>query len=227
MWNLSYSGQVDPSSSSLELLKAGAPRPLLSRSAEKHLGPRHVEVLDQLEDMFQTGGVASFTIAELAAGVGCSRRTLYELAPSKDQLVLVVLDRLLHKKGRASLTKIKDSDPVVDQLRAYITGGVHIHLNASVFDDLAEDPAGLRMIDTHYRYVMTVIERLVTLGIERGELPGDLNPPLVAAVLAGASQYLSQPEILSVVARDEADALNQLLDLLAPGLTSHTASPIQ
>jgi AcrR family transcriptional regulator len=211
----------------LELLTAGAPRPLLSRSAEKRLGHRHVEVLDQLEEMFQTDGVASFTIAELAAGVGCSRRTLYELAPSKDQLVLVVLDRLLHKKGRASLAKIKETDPIVEQLRAYITGGVHIHLNASVFDDMAEDPAGLRVIDTHYRYVMTVLERLVALGIERGELASHLNPALIAAILAGASQYLSQPEILSLVAQDEADALHQLLDLLAPALNAETVTPIQ
>jgi AcrR family transcriptional regulator len=184
-------------------------------------------VLDQLEDMFQTDGVASFTIAELAAGVGCSRRTLYELAPSKDQLVLVVLDRLLHKKGRASLAQISESDSIVDQLRAYVTGGVHIHLNASVFDDLADDAAGLRMIDTHYRFVMKVIERLVAMGIESGELPGDVNPALVAAVLAGASQYLSQPEILSQVARDEADALHQLVDLLAPALKTEAAPPIQ
>ena len=199
----------------------------MSRTAEKRLGHRHIEVLDQLEEMFQTGGVASFTIAELAAGVGCSRRTLYELTPSKDQLVLVVLDRLLHRKGRASLAKIKESDPIIDQLRAYITGGVHIHLNASVFDDMAEDPAGLRMIDTHYRYVMTVLERLVALGIERGELSSHVNPALIAAILAGASQYLSQPEILSLVARDEADALHQLLDLLAPALNAETATPIQ
>ena len=35
------------------------------------------------------------TVAQLAASVGCSRRTLYELAPSKDSLVLIVLDRFL------------------------------------------------------------------------------------------------------------------------------------
>ena len=78
------------------------PRPLLSQRAEERLGPRHRQVLDQLEQLFLEEGFAGISVRELAANVGCSRRTLYELAPSKDELVLVVLDRFLHRVGRTA-----------------------------------------------------------------------------------------------------------------------------
>ena len=52
-----------------DLLRAGAPRPLLSRTAEARLGPRHHEILEQLESFFMERGFASFTIADLAAEV--------------------------------------------------------------------------------------------------------------------------------------------------------------
>lgn len=199
-------------------LSAGAPRQLLPRATEKRMGQRHVEVLDQLEEILQTRGFAEFTIAELASGVGCSRRTLYELASSKDQLVQVVLDRLLHKKGRAALAAIDPSDQAVDQLRAYLRGSTKIHLNASVFDDLAEDAPGRLLLDSHYRFVMTVIERIVLQGIQKGEIPASVNAALVAAVLATSTQFVSRPEILDQVAADEHDAIDQVVDLLVPAL---------
>ncbi len=202
-------------------LSDGAPRQLLPRAAEQRMGERHIQVLDQLEDIFQTRGFARFTIAELAAGVGCSRRTLYELASSKDQLVQVVLDRLLHKKGRAALAAVDPNDVAVDQLRSYLRGSTEIHLQASVFDDLAEDAPGRLLVDSHYRFVMTVVERIVNDGIRKGQISDAVNAPLVAAVLATSTQYVSRPEILEAVAVDEHDAIDQVVDLLVPALRSN------
>ena len=56
--------------------------------------------------------------------MGCSRRTLYELAPSKEQLQLVVLDRLLQRIGRQALAAVALDGPVIDQLRQYVTSGI-------------------------------------------------------------------------------------------------------
>ena len=49
------------------------PRPLLSQRAEERLGPRHRQVLDQLEQLFLEEGFAGISVRELAANVGCSR----------------------------------------------------------------------------------------------------------------------------------------------------------
>ena len=109
------------------------PRPLLSQRAEERLGPRHREVLDDLESLFLRDGFSGFSVRELAAHVGCSRRTLYELAPSKDELVLIVFDRFLHRVGRAALDSIDETTPFADQIRSYFRGGMELQRISQVF----------------------------------------------------------------------------------------------
>ncbi len=198
-------------------LLQGAPRPLLSRTAEERLGFRHREILDQLESVFMEQGFASATIAEIAAVVGCSRRTLYEIAASKEQLVLTVLDRFLHKKGRAALDAIDPDETLVDQLRHYIQGGLEFHLERSLFVDLADDAPARRLLDRHFRFVMTVIQRLVSLGIDNGDFR-PVNPSVVAAAVAGSTLFVSQPDISEDIGLGPRETVDQLLDYLLAAL---------
>ncbi len=198
-------------------LSAGAPRPLLSRTAEARLGPRRRQVLDELEALFCTHGLVGWTIGDLAAAVGCSRRTLYELAPSKEELVLVVIDRLLHKKERSSLEAIDSTDTYERQLRDYVTGGVAFDLRPTLVRDLADDAPARRLVDRHYRFAMSVVERLVVQGMRVGEFR-PVNPALVAATIAGTGLYLGHPEVAEQIALSSEDAANQLLDLVLPAL---------
>ena len=67
-----------------------APKRRLSREAEEALTPRQFEVLEDLEAWVLRGGIADVTMAEIAKEMGCSLRTLYGIAPSKDELVLTI-----------------------------------------------------------------------------------------------------------------------------------------
>lgn len=213
------SGEAAPADpgTRLEALRAGAPRPLLSRSAEARLGSRHREVLDNLESMFLERGFSAFTIGDLAAGVGCSRRTLYELAPSKDHLVLLVLDRYLHRTGRSALASIIADSPVIDQIRQYMKGGADFALKAVLYDDLADEPAARRLLDRHFRFSIEVTARLVERGVQLGQLRL-VNPWVVAATIAGSSIYMVQPETIEDIGLPRAEIIDQMLDVVLPGL---------
>ncbi|MGZ0184950.1 MAG: TetR/AcrR family transcriptional regulator, partial [Acidimicrobiales bacterium] len=97
-----------------------APRPVLDRDREARLTERQREVLDRLGTLFDDG-FADLTMADIAANVGCSLRTLYDLAPSRDELVLTVIDRNLRRIGRGAISAIQpDLDPLV-AIRSYLT----------------------------------------------------------------------------------------------------------
>lgn len=196
------------------------PRPLLSQRAEQRLGPRHREVLDELESLFLQEGFSGFSVRELAAHVGCSRRTLYELAPSKDELVLIVFDRFLHRVGRAAIDAIDESTSLSAQIRSYFLGGLELQRISQVFgEDLADDPPARRLFDRHYAYVMAVVEELVGRGIAAGEFR-PVTPRVVAGVLAGGAQLLSQPQVLAGSGIELAAATDELLDLVTRSLGS-------
>lgn len=190
------------------------PRPLLSQRAEAQLGPRHREVLDELESLFLREGFSGLSVRELAAHVGCSRRTLYEVAPSKDELVLIVLDRFLHRVGRDALEAIDTSRSFADQITAYFLGGVELQRLTAVFgEDLADDAAARRLFDRHYGYVMAVTEQLVTDGVAAGEFR-PVEPAVVAGVLAGTGMFFHQPDVQSDSGLDLQHAIDGALELV-------------
>ncbi len=190
------------------------PRPLLSQRAESQLGPRHREVLDELEALFLREGFSGFSVRELAAHVGCSRRTLYEVAPSKDELVLIVFDRFLHRVGRAALDAIDTTRSYSSQITSYFLGGIELQRLSHVFgEDLADDAAARRLFDRHYGYVMAVTEQLVADGVEAGEFR-QVDPAIVAGVLAGAGQFFNQPDVLSDTGLDLERAIAGALDIV-------------
>lgn len=204
----------------VELMRSGAPRPLLSRTAEARLGVRHREVLDQLENLFRESGFAAYTIGDLAKAVGCSRRTLYELASSKNELVLMVLDRFLHRMGRTALRAVDANAPLIAQLRQYILGGIEFQMYAPLFDDLADEAPARRLIDRHYRYVMSVLERMIAHGVDSGEFNA-VTPSVVAATITGSSLYLMQPDVVEDTGLGVEALIGEMLDVTLASLPLH------
>src|SRR5512142_1001170 len=90
-------------------------------SAGLELSDRQEELLGELERIILDEGFRRLTVESLAKRLQCSRRTLYELAPSKDELVLLVLDRLLRRMGHKAMEQVRALDDPADRLQAYMT----------------------------------------------------------------------------------------------------------
>lgn len=198
-------------------LLVGTPRPLLSNRQERALGARHREVLDGLESLLLEGALAGSTIGALAARLECSRRTLYELAPSKERLFLVVLDRFMHRIGREAIDAIDTSAPPATQLRQYVTANVRYAFRASAYDDLSDVPGARRLLDRHLHFAASVIERLVATGIERGSFR-EVEPSVVASLLVAGTVHLADPDVAADRTLSLEDALGELVDLCLQGL---------
>jgi len=194
------------------------PRPLISARAEAALSPRSRVALDQLEDLFLAEGFSRFTVRDLAARLRCSLRTLYEIAPSKQQLVLVVLDRFLHRVGRGALAAIDPNAPVAERIRAYFRGGAELQRWTVAFAaDAAGEPEMQRLLDRHFAYVGIVVERFVAEGVSRGEMK-PVDPGIASAVLSGAASYVTRPDVGAVIG--SGDAVDQLIDIVLYGLAA-------
>lgn len=198
-------------------LLVGAPRPLLSRRAEAALGTRHRSVLDGLEQLLGDGQLADLTIGELASTLECSRRTLYELAPSKEQLFVLVVDRVMHRIGETALAAIDFEAPAAVQLRQYATASIGYVFRSTTADDLAEVPGARRILDAHYRFAATLLERIVATGIDRGEFRR-VDSSVAATTILAAAVRLSNPEVAEDLGVPLEESLGEMLDLVLGGL---------
>jgi AcrR family transcriptional regulator len=198
------------------------PRPRLTRQRERELTERQRELLDELEALV-AGGFAELTMADLASRLSCSLRTLYALAPSRDELVLLVVDRSLWRIGRAAREAIAVPVAPLDAIRAYLDAA-NIAVSgwsAAFARDLAAVPAAQQLEDAHNEYLFAVTRTLLDLAVERGEVrPVDTGA--VARVLAGLGRFFSRPEVIPTLRSSPKAAADDVVDLILGGLRTRT-----
>jgi AcrR family transcriptional regulator len=192
-----------------------APKPLLSAEAERALSARQLEVLDELERKLPAESLGDLTMAEIASRMGCSLRTLYGIAPSKDELLLTVADRRLHRVGRAAIEKLDTSMPALDALRAYLRAANEaVQPESSTLSaDFARVAGAGRIIDAHESYLMAVTQSLLDRAVAEGAI-APVDTAAVAHVLGGLGREFARPDVAEITRaspKETADALSELI----------------
>ena len=102
----------------------------------RNLGKRHVEVMDELERMLDQG--ESFaTMSEVAKTLKISLRTLYEIAPSKEEQYITAFIKSLLDDAKSN-NEIQDIDT---QATAMLLGGLGRYFQAkTLLKDLKQTP---------------------------------------------------------------------------------------
>ena len=197
-----------------------APRPVLDRDREARLTGRQREVLDQLGTLFDDG-FADLTMADIAANVGCSLRTLYDLAPSRDELVLTVIDRNLRRIGRRAISAVQpDLDPLA-VIRSYLmAANLAVAATTPAFArDQAATPATHRLVTAHSDYLVAITRTLLDLAVELGNI-APTDTAAVARVVAGLGAMFALPENLETIDSTPKEAADAMVDVILRGLTT-------
>lgn len=139
------------------------------------LGPaspsrRAEQLLDELEEIFLGEGFHHLSIAELATRLRTSRRTFYELAPSRDELVLVVLDRIFQRMGRQAHDEVAGIADPLDRVEVYLSSALPElrRMSERFSDDLDRQPSAQRLFADHVRYGTAVVGDMVQAAIDSG-----------------------------------------------------------
>jgi len=199
----------------LPLAGVRAPKPLLAPDAERRLTARQRELLDDLEKLVSSEGMSELTMAEIAAEVNCSLRTLYGIAPSKEELVLAVVDRRLHRIGRKAIGSLKPALAPLDALRAYLKAANEaVQPETVAFSrEFGAVPGAQRLLDGHEDYVMAVTQNLLDRAVAEKQIPA-VDTGAVAHVLGGLGREFSRPEVAEVArapAKATADAIAEII----------------
>ena len=192
-----------------------APKPLLSAEIERQLGARQLELLDELEEKLLGEGLADLTMAEIAARLSCSLRTLYGIAPSKDELLLTIVDRRLRCIGRAAIEALRASMRPLDALRTYLqTANAAVQPEALALSaDLAKVAGAGRLFDAHESYLTAVTQSLLDRAVAEGEI-APVDTAAVAHVLAGLGREFARPEVAEIAQaspKETADAISEVI----------------
>ena len=152
---------------------------------------KHIQVIEEFEELVEIG-ISGLTMADIAAKLKVSLRTLYEIAPSKEHLITATINRVLTNIGQEASASIKGIQSPLSKLKMYIEiGYAAVGPRIKKFStDLSKVRGVEEMLDYHRDYFVARIEELLDEAIEYNEIE-DTDTHVVAIALGGFPVLLS------------------------------------
>jgi AcrR family transcriptional regulator len=181
-------------------------------------------LLDELERMFLADGFAHLSVADLAGRLGVSRSTLYRLAKGKQELVELVIDRMLGRLGASGRAAVENAADPAARVAAWLSNEVTAaRYGGERFGrDLAANPGTRAVCDRHQAVGMTVLEGLIEDGVRSGGFR-PVRSALVVQVAGAAHARLRDPGVLAGLGVTHAEAIGELAGLLLYGMAGRGA----
>ncbi|MGE4425394.1 MAG: TetR/AcrR family transcriptional regulator [Solirubrobacteraceae bacterium] len=199
-------------------------RTSLDLAIEHPFPPRQQEILDELERTFIRHGL-NVTVGELAKAARCSRRTLYELATSKEELFLLVFDRRMRRLQKASRqAAARETEPVARMREFLATAVVTFEPLSDAFIAAVKDlPQADWLWRFHVNQVRDLIIEIIEGGVER-RLFRPVHASLMADVVISSTFRVIDPDVLKANGISSAEALHELYTFFGAGLEERSAS---
>ena len=181
---------------------------------------RGAELLDALEEMMLRDGFADLGVSEIAMRLSCSKRTLYELAPSKRELVLLVLERFFarirHHAGLACDTA-RDTE---QGIYAYLQAGVRAaeRLSPTTVADIHRWPPARALWQEHVKLRVAGLSHLIDSGTREGVFR-KIPPAFVAEMVFASINRLREPDFYDSTDLTISEAFDELYNMLLAAMT--------
>ncbi|MRR10254.1 TetR/AcrR family transcriptional regulator [bacterium] len=159
-------------------------------------------ILEVAGGIFFSRGFAKVTVDEIAAGLGISKKTLYQHFAGKDQLLQAVVRGMINDVA-TEVEAIVDDERAdfIDQLiglMRLMTARVS-RLSKQFADDMQRHAPDLWREVERFRYqkVMANFGRLVRKGQAAGAIRRDVDPELLTVIFTATIQGVVNPQTLA------------------------------
>ncbi|MGD9601143.1 MAG: TetR/AcrR family transcriptional regulator [Gammaproteobacteria bacterium] len=185
-----------------------------------HPGPRALALLPMIEEIILHEGFSRLSVSELAERLCCSKRTLYELAPSKNELVLRILNAFFLRIRTDASTAAAAQSSSQQGLHDYLQVGVRAaqRLSQVTVTDIQQWAPALEVWRDHVRLRVQGFCVLLEQGIRAGEFR-NVRPVLVAEIVFASLSRILQPEFYSTTRISISEAFHEYYALLMAAIT--------
>jgi AcrR family transcriptional regulator len=184
----------------------------------KPISQKHNQVIDKLELMLEKG-IPDHTMSELAAKLKVSLRTLYEIAPSKDHLIRLTVNRILIRLGKEAIATITDIKSPIDKLKKYLS-----HANQAVgpkfkvyLQNLNDNDKSKKMIDYHEDYITSFTKELLDEAIAQKEIK-KIDTQALALLLGGIGRDFAKDSNIKKLSDTPEKSANSITEIILNGI---------
>ena len=179
---------------------------------------RHHEIIDALERLLEQG-VPELTMSEIAKKLKISLRTLYEIAPSRDKLILMTMDNILKKLGKFAMDSVEDIDSPINKLEKYL-----FIVNQAVgpkFDrfliDMEKINGSKTTADYHENFIKNFIKKLLEEAIEKKEIKS-IDVKAFSILLGGIGREFFKEKNKNSINLTPEESANSITSIILNGI---------
>jgi AcrR family transcriptional regulator len=184
-------------------------------------------VLDVVEAVFLREGIRAVRIGQLAEEASCSRSTLYELAASKEDLLLLVLDRMMRRIMRRGAHAIDEAAGPLERVRAMLTSGAldFAALGPRFLEAVRQHPQSRLLFDRRIAEGRDALEALIEDTVRSGHFR-PVNAAVVAEAIVAVVLRFTSPDFVRSTRVSSNTGLTELVDVLLDGMRPRAGAAV-
>lgn len=186
------------------------------------------EFLDTLTNLFLADGVKRLTVGEIAALLRCSRRRLYDIAQTKEEIFCAMVQRFFQSVLDEGEALIQVEPNLTEAIAAYLGVGVQAgsRLGVQCLKDIEESEATRSIFDTYQHARIFKLSQLIDEGVRQGVFV-PCHGLLVAEAILGGAMRLRRPAFLAQADLTIEAAFAEFYRLFLGGLLVDVAAPTE
>lgn len=189
-------------------------------------------VIAEAKRLFFQYGFRRVTMDEIAANLRISKKTLYSLFASKNDLIRAVVDTVIlpHIAYINRLADEQQVDDTDDAVLRFIAGVMQMidalgrDISEPMLVDLKTMPDIWREIDERRMQVLSRTGQMVRRAQQQGQVRSNLHADLVVRVLVLVFRQIVIPSTLLELNIKPSDVIDQLIDLFFYGMLTRNAA---
>jgi len=191
--------------------------PLFIKSKERSLTNRQKKALADLEGLIKSG-TPQLTMSEIATNLNVSLRDLYEIASTKEELILLAVESLLMKIGADKEKAINLSDSPIAKIYLLME---QIEMQREILlvsQKTFKRINGLKdFMDSYENYYIEVIKKYLEKAIISNEIVS-IDTSAMAIILSGLSRDLDKKYLKKEDKMIPSNALHKIIEVIFKGL---------
>jgi AcrR family transcriptional regulator len=162
------------------------------------------KIIEEALTQFLTYGIRNVTMDSIAANIGISKRTVYEIFRDKTELIHICLEKLKQKHEHRNHEIITTSRNVIETIFTFMREGIKnmCSINPVFFMDMKKFYSSdwNVLTEENEKNVLALSKKLLKQGIREGLFRNDINIPIIAKLFHEQMKLLADEKIFP---RDE------------------------
>ena len=190
----------------------------LTNKRTKIYTKKHHETIEDLEKLLEKG-VPDLTMSEIASKLKISLRTLYEIAPSKDQLILMTMDIILKRLGKHALDSVSNIQSPIEKLEQYlfiVNQAVGPKFNIFL-KDIEKINGSKKMADYHENFISNYTQKLLDDAVKINEIK-KIDTKAFSILLGGIGREFLKEKNRFLISNSPEESANSITSIILNGI---------